>query len=39
MIMGKLSIENIDSRQVALSDFDSFFFHEGTNDGICRLKQ
>ena len=29
-------MENKDSRQVALSDFDSFLFHEGTNYGIYR---
>lgn len=32
-------MENKDSRQVALSDFDSFLFHEGTNYGIYRLKR
>lgn len=32
-------MENKDSRQVALSDFDSFLFHEGTNDVIYRLKR
>ena len=36
MIIGVLSMENKDSRQVALSDFDSFLFHEGTNYGIYR---
>ena len=37
--MGKLSMENKDSRQVALSDFDSFLFYEGANDVIYRLKR